>query len=180
LSGLGPLEVAADIRSALPFPDNSFHGAQSQDVLEHVPFERAIFAVEELVRVVRPGATIRISVPDYRAELNRSSSVYDDAGKILCDLRMGGAVVYESGSLIVQFAEDGDAHLWFPTLELMKQLLAPVENRCDVQFLHYIDPQHGDVKRKFLNEPFFVSRIPELDFRANGRPLSIVVDLTKK
>jgi SAM-dependent methyltransferase len=47
---------------ALPFPDDSFDVAHSNEVLEHVDDDRQ--AVEEMVRVVRPGGRIVIFVPN--------------------------------------------------------------------------------------------------------------------
>jgi SAM-dependent methyltransferase len=45
----------------LPFPDNSFDGAISTQVLEHVPDVRSVLA--EMYRVVKPGGGLIISLP---------------------------------------------------------------------------------------------------------------------
>ncbi|MFP4346608.1 MAG: methyltransferase domain-containing protein [Anaerolineales bacterium] len=57
----------------LPFPDDSFDVAHSNEVLEHVDDDRQ--AVEELVRVVRPGGRIVIFVPN-RLYLFETHGVY--------------------------------------------------------------------------------------------------------
>ncbi len=57
--------AAADI-TTLPFPDHAFDLVICSEVLEHVPDHRA--AIAELVRVLKPGGGIVISVPRYYPE----------------------------------------------------------------------------------------------------------------
>ncbi len=51
---------AMDI-TALPFPDNSFDIVICSEVLEHIPDDAT--AMSELVRIVRPGKILAVSVP---------------------------------------------------------------------------------------------------------------------
>jgi SAM-dependent methyltransferase len=46
---------------ALPFGDGSFDRVVAAEVLEHIPDDRR--AIEELVRVLRPGGTLAVTVP---------------------------------------------------------------------------------------------------------------------
>lgn len=46
---------------ALPFDDGTFDRVVAAEILEHIPDDRA--AIAELVRVVRPGGTVAVSVP---------------------------------------------------------------------------------------------------------------------
>jgi SAM-dependent methyltransferase len=55
--------VAAADAAALPFRPSSFGGAVCSEVLEHVADPRAVFA--ELHRVLRPGATLVVTTPNY-------------------------------------------------------------------------------------------------------------------
>lgn len=48
----------------LPFEDGTFEVAYHSHVLEHFPLEAARFLLAECRRVVRPGGTIRVVVPD--------------------------------------------------------------------------------------------------------------------
>jgi len=51
----------------LPFPDGAFDRAIAAEVLEHLPPDTA--ALDELARVVRPGATVALTVPRFGPEL---------------------------------------------------------------------------------------------------------------
>jgi len=51
---------------ALPFPDGSFDRVIAAEVLEHIPADTA--ALSELVRVLRPGGTIAVTVPRWLPE----------------------------------------------------------------------------------------------------------------
>ena len=56
---------AADIRR-LPFPDAGFHAVVCSEVLEHIPDHHR--ALAELVRVLKPGGHLVVSVPRYFPE----------------------------------------------------------------------------------------------------------------
>lgn len=51
----------------LPFPPDSFDRVIAAEVLEHVPDDRR--AIAELVRVLRPGGTLAVTVPRWFPEL---------------------------------------------------------------------------------------------------------------
>ena len=51
----------------LPFPDASFDHVIAAEVLEHIPADRT--ALSELIRVLRPGGTIAVTVPRWYPEL---------------------------------------------------------------------------------------------------------------
>ncbi|HZV50152.1 MAG TPA: class I SAM-dependent methyltransferase [Candidatus Dormibacteraeota bacterium] len=51
---------------ALPFPDRTFDHVIAAEVLEHIPQDEA--AIREMVRVLRPGGTLAVSVPRWFPE----------------------------------------------------------------------------------------------------------------
>jgi SAM-dependent methyltransferase len=53
--------------TALPFADGAFDRVIAAEVLEHIPPDRA--AIAELVRVLRPGGTMAVTVPRWLPEL---------------------------------------------------------------------------------------------------------------
>jgi SAM-dependent methyltransferase len=57
--------VAGDA-TRLPYPDASFDRLVASEVMEHVPDDEA--ALDELVRVLRPGGTLAITVPSWLPE----------------------------------------------------------------------------------------------------------------
>lgn len=65
-----PAGAEADVKQgdalALPFPDGEFDRVVAAEVLEHIPDDEG--AIDELVRVLRPGGTIAVTVPRYGPE----------------------------------------------------------------------------------------------------------------
>ncbi|HET6379287.1 MAG TPA: methyltransferase domain-containing protein [Methylocella sp.] len=51
-------------------PDNYFDGIFTQHVLEHFPYRQAIFVLDECYRTLKPGAWLRVSVPDVDKFIN--------------------------------------------------------------------------------------------------------------
>ena len=66
-----PLGAEADIKEgdalSLPFADGEFDRVVAAEILEHVPAD--IQALDELVRVLRPGGTIALTVPRWLPEV---------------------------------------------------------------------------------------------------------------
>jgi predicted SAM-dependent methyltransferase len=48
-------EMRHDATAALPFGDAAIAKIQSQDVFEHLPFEKVPFVLDEVHRVLKPG-----------------------------------------------------------------------------------------------------------------------------
>ena len=69
-AGEVPAGAEADIKQgdalAMPFADEEFDRIVAAEVLEHIPDDRT--AIAELVRVLRPGGTIAVTVPRWLPE----------------------------------------------------------------------------------------------------------------
>jgi ubiquinone/menaquinone biosynthesis C-methylase UbiE len=70
-AGEVPEGASADIKEgdalALPFADGEFDRVVASEVLEHIPAD--IQAINELVRVLRPGGTMAVTVPRWLPEI---------------------------------------------------------------------------------------------------------------
>jgi hypothetical protein len=175
-------DIPHDARHPMAFSDNSVEGFQSQDVFEHIEFELVAGILDDIYRCMTPGGIFRLSLPDYNGPLLRSRSVYDCNGKILHDSSMGGAVSGQlSGGLTVTFPDNGDAHLWFPTYANVLDLIVKSQIRkCTVvNFYHYWLNATEFVCKPFDQSIMPVIRTPPRDMRAQGKPISLVVDFVK-
>lgn len=69
--GEAPAGASADIKQGdaldLPFADGEFDRIVAAEVLEHIPAD--VEAIRELVRVLRPGGTLAVSVPRWLPEV---------------------------------------------------------------------------------------------------------------
>jgi len=59
-----PPEWVMDATKPWKCPDNYWDGIFTEHVLEHLSYKDAIFAIGECYRTLKPGAWLRISVPD--------------------------------------------------------------------------------------------------------------------
>jgi SAM-dependent methyltransferase len=69
-AGEAPATACADVVKgdalALPYPDGTFDSVIASEILEHVPEDDR--AIAELIRVLRPGGTLAVTVPRRRPE----------------------------------------------------------------------------------------------------------------
>ena len=175
-------EVRHDLAEALPYPDNSIAKVQAQDVLEHLPFDRVPFVLDEIYRVLKPGGVFRLSVPDYRSPVHRRRSLYDWRGRVTGDLLMGAEPYFDAatGDARIRFAGDGEAHLWFPRYELITHLVLKSEIRKSrITFWQAFLDDHTFLAEPFPEDEMFVQRALPHDRRAGGQPISIVADFVK-
>lgn len=93
IAGDGPGLVRSEVQDGrhLPYRDGEFDAAVSVSVLEHIPDDGDSLAMRELVRIVRPGGRIVVTVPfaERYFETFRSSRVYER------DQADGAPVFYE-------------------------------------------------------------------------------------
>lgn len=175
-------EMKHDAVTALPFADNCIPKVQAQDVLEHLPFEKVPFVLDEIWRVLKPGGVFRLSVPDYRSMVLKKRSLFDFRGRVIGDPMMGASPFYDPahGEAAIRFTEDGDAHLWFPRYETVLHLILKSEIRkAAIKVWQAFLDDHHFVCEPIPENEMYVRRCVPNDPRANGQPISIVVDFTK-
>ncbi len=176
-------EIKHNALDPLPFEDNSIVKIQSQDVFEHLPFERVPFVLDEVYRVLAIGGVFRLSVPDYRSPVLKKRTVYDSNHKPIGDLMMGAKLAYDkkTGVTKVDFPNDGNAHLWFPQYELILDLIlkSKIRKCADIKFYQGFLSEDDLLCDPIPENEMFVKRSVPNDNRADGKPISIVVDFVK-
>lgn len=58
------INICWDVARGLPFPDGYVSGIFTEHMLEHIPFESAIFVLKECRRVIQDKGVLRIVMPD--------------------------------------------------------------------------------------------------------------------
>ncbi len=176
-------EIYHDACERLPFKDGVVLKIQSQDVFEHIEFERVTAILDDIYRVLAPGGVFRLSVPDYRCSMQTMRCVFDDKGRIIADTMMGGSVVFNeaAGTAEAKFTDQGDAHLWFPTIEIIRTLIEGSDiSRCSkVQFHHYFAEDGRQVVNSYPDLDMPVWRAPPIFMWGDGEPISIIIDFEK-
>lgn len=74
LNPSGEIKIANADGRHLPLPDDSFDAAFSYSVLQHLPKPEAAEALREMVRVVRPGGTVLVQMPNVSGVRQRQLS----------------------------------------------------------------------------------------------------------
>jgi predicted SAM-dependent methyltransferase len=159
-----------DLTCPIPLPDASVDAFQAEDVFEHIPYDRLPPVVNEIFRVLRPGALFRLSVPDYGCDVLRARCVTDADGSIVFDPGGGGTREHPS-------------HVWFPRIDAMRRLLegSRFGREGRIAYLHYYEMDGTPVTRPIDYAKGHVGRTPDHDARVRDpyRPLSLVVDLAR-
>jgi SAM-dependent methyltransferase len=156
LDGSGPGKVRSEVQDGrrLPYGDASFDAAFSVSVLEHIPDRGDTAALRELVRVVKPGGLVVMTVPydrQYREsfvqhdvyERKRTGADpvfferhYDDAA--LVD-RLVGAVDAALVSRELWGERSLRVEMLLDRLGRVRQVLHPVEPLLAIVFLDRVD-----------------------------------------
>ena len=165
--------ILHDICQKYPLKDNSVDAYQAEDVFEHIEYDKLVDVINEIYRVLKPGAYFRLSVPDYGCDILYNRSKKDESGNIIFDPDGGGK--YQDGKVI-----DG-GHVWFPTYE---KVLALIEKSdfSKYEFYHYYDENGDSVTKEIDYSKGYVIRTPDHDKRVQDpyRAMSLVVDLYKE
>jgi SAM-dependent methyltransferase len=164
-----------DVAKPFPIPDNSVDIFQSEDVFEHIELAKMVSLFNEIYRVLSPGALFRLSLPDYHLDLHIQRCQKGPAGEIVFDPGGGGKFV--DGRIT------GGGHVWFPTIEIVRDLFnkSLFRDHGIVTFLQYNNSDGSFALNPIDYGVGHIQRTPDHDDRVSGRPhpISIVVDAYK-
>jgi SAM-dependent methyltransferase len=154
----------------LPFDDNSVDAFQSEDVFEHINYDKLIDIINDIYRILKPNSLFRLSMPDYHCDILYKRSIYDFNGNIVYD--PGGGGTFEN-----------PGHVWFPNYDNVKTLLENTlfKNDGRIEYLHYWNNRENSVVKNIDYSKGYIKRTPDHDERVKKpyRPMSIVIDLYK-
>lgn len=160
--------IRHNITIPYPLEDNIIDSYQIEDVIEHIEKEKVVEILNEICRILRVGGYLRLSLPDYHSPLVLHNSFIDNTGKVIYDPNGGGKFidgkVYDGG------------HLWFPTYEVVKELIDQ-SDFSTYKFYRYYDSNRRKYAEKIDYRMGYISRTKEhLSYK---KDISIVVDCFK-
>lgn len=162
--------IRHDVTKPFPLPNNSVDAFQAEDVFEHIEYDQLVPVLNDIHRVLKPGALFRLSLPDYRCDILYERSEKDSYGNIIFDPFGGGN-------------PEKPGHVWFPRYETLQLLLETSRFGADgtINFLHYYDRHGASVTHPIDYSKGHVQRTPDFDRRVQApyRSMSLIVDLTK-
>ena len=160
--------IQHDITIPYPLESNCIDCYQIEDVLEHIALEKVIPALNEIYRILKKGGYLRCSLPDYHSPLVLHNSFLDKNGNIIFDPTGGGKFV--EGKV----CEGG--HVWFPTYELVRELLEKSKFN-NFKFYRYRNPDGRIYAEDIDYSRGYINRTKE--HTAYKEDISIVVDCFK-
>src|SRR5688572_12344761 len=102
------VDVVADVRQGLPLPSDWFDYVVSIHALPELPYRDQDRALQELLRLLRPGGTLRLSLPD----MDKAIKAYQ-TGDVDYFLIGDEVVRCLAGKLIVQLLWYGQSRCMF-------------------------------------------------------------------
>ncbi len=187
--------IRHSVYEPFPIPDESVDAFQAEDVFEHLSYEKIVEILNEIFRILKPKGYLRLSVPDYRCDINYNRSIRDSEGRVIFDPGAGKRSKTKLFKLklykrlypllytntVRQIT--GSGHYWFPTIESVKSLLekSKFASGGEVNFLHYYDIDWTPITNKIDYSKGYISRTPDHNKTVQNpfRPLSLVVDIIK-
>jgi hypothetical protein len=154
-------------------PDNSVTLFQSEDKVHYTKKSNFVTFFNEVYRILEPGGLCRLSIPDYRCDVLKNRVHRDDFGNISYDKCAGGVFDEDNNKMI-------GGVLWFPTYEVIKELLDETDFEI-LDFIHYYKDDNEFIMNPIEYDLGYVQRTPDHDHRVQNpkRPMSIVIDCYK-
>jgi len=163
--------VLHELSLPIPLPDASVSYFQSEEVFHYLPLDIVLGILNEIHRILRPGALLRMSFPDYGCDVLRDRSLYDVSGRIVFDTGTGGS-------------PSSPTTQWFGRIDVVRDLIGASRfgSQGTVEYLHYYEMDGTPVMRPIDYTKGYVARTPDHDARVMEpyRPMSMVIDLTRR
>lgn len=74
-----------DVTKSIPLNNNTVDIVQSEDVMEHIEYDKLKNSINEIYRILKPGGLFRLSMPDYKCDILYNRSEKDGDGNIIFD-----------------------------------------------------------------------------------------------
>ena len=156
--------IKHDLTKKHDLNDNSVNIYQSEDVFEHIEYDKLLPAINDIYRILKPGGLFRLSIPDYNQKLMIKRCLSKN-GVIYFDPNGGGE--YKNGKVI------NGGHVWFPTIDLEKNLIEK-SLFTKVNYLQFYDEKHIPHHSEIDYNLGYIKRTPKF-----SKKHSIVVDCYK-
>jgi SAM-dependent methyltransferase len=168
--------IPHDLTNKIDLLNNTVDVVQSEDVMEHIEYEKLPSAIDEIYRVLKPGGLFRLSMPDYKCDVLNNRSLKDENGKFLFDPGGGGSYDKIRKKVI------HGGHVWFPVYHSVRELMSKTSFDINkTEYLHYYDEDNTPVMKDINYQFGHIKRTPDNDDRVKHprRPMSIVLDCYK-
>lgn len=121
------VNICWDVTKGLPLRSQSLRGIFTEHCLEHLPFEAAFCVLEECWRVLQPGGSIRIVVPDGELYLASYTLITRDHAEFHLPYFEHDTFksIYSPIMSINRIFRD-DGHLFIYDFDVLQQLLAMI------------------------------------------------------
>ena len=126
--------IKHDVTLPMNLQDNCVNIYQSEDVFEHIEYNKLSNIFNEIYRVLKPNGLFRLSMPDYRCDILYNRSKKDSFGNIYHDPGGGGSYDYINKKVI------NGGHVWFPKYESVYELFKESNfNMKNVKFFNRLE-----------------------------------------
>lgn len=141
--------ILHDIRNPYPIPDCSIDRYEAEEVFEYIDERDLVQTINEIYRILKKGAVLRVSMPDYYSPYIKRRSMVDQNGNIIFDAG-GGGRYDESGKIC-------GGQIFFATYDNFRDILAQTRfkkidwlcyyTKEEVLHKKYIDMRNGYLNR---------------------------------
>ena len=156
-----------DITKKYPLPDNFVSSYVAEHVFEHIEYSMLTQTINEIYRVLKIGAKLRICLPDYNSPWLKQLSMCDKYGNIFFDANGGGVFQYEKAT--------GGGHLWFPTYTTVKNCIDKTMFN-NVEFIRFRNRDESIFERSFDNSREYLHR---METNHGSNDANIIIDCIK-